>query len=267
MEMGVLSNVKLFLFDLDGCVYYNNKPARDAAELLTYLNKSGYQYGFVTNNSRQNAHEIALKLNAMGIPAKSKQIFTVTDHIGLFVKSRFGSVTIKTAGSISMDVALRTNGHTVIPLNDPIKADVIVIGRDTEFDYTKLSLIAQEVERGAVVIGGNIDDYHPGSMQERVPETGAILAAVRAVIGQEIRCVGKPDPFLFHCSIKRFGVPAEYSVMIGDNLETDIAGGINAGMKTVWIRNGKKDPKESGKRYHDLSMEDLSGLYRYLLDS
>ena len=55
----VLSDVKLYLFDLDGCLYYSDQPAPRAADLLQLLRNSGKRCGFVTNNSRQSAGEIA----------------------------------------------------------------------------------------------------------------------------------------------------------------------------------------------------------------
>ena len=46
---------------------------------------------------------------------------------------------------------------------------------------------------------------------------------------------GKPDPYLFELVLDRLGVPAGESVMIGDSLARDVAGGAAAGLATIWL--------------------------------
>ena len=116
----------------------------------------------------------------MGIAAPADTIFTATEFVGKYVFEKYGAVTVKAAGSASLQAALQACGLHVLPLDHPDAAEVVVIGRDTEFSYAKLQLIARNADRGAVVIGANADHYHPGPESERIPETGALLAAVSA---------------------------------------------------------------------------------------
>lgn len=52
--------------------------------------------------------------------------------------------------------------------------------------------------------------------------------------------IGKPDKGIFEWVAQQLRVPMENCVMVGDNSERDIQGGINAGMKTVWLDRGFK---------------------------
>jgi 4-nitrophenyl phosphatase len=45
--------------------------------------------------------------------------------------------------------------------------------------------------------------------------------------------VGKPEPPLFHIALRRLGVAAAQAAMVGDSVESDVAGGRAAGMRTV----------------------------------
>ncbi|XP_013932111.1 PREDICTED: N-acylneuraminate-9-phosphatase [Thamnophis sirtalis] len=73
----------------------------------------------------------------------------------------------------------------------------------------------------------------------------------------------KPSPSIFlHCC-ELLGVQAEDCVMIGDSLDTDIQGGLNAGLKaTIWINKTGIVPKETSPipHYTISSLLDLPGL-------
>jgi putative hydrolase of the HAD superfamily len=45
----------------------------------------------------------------------------------------------------------------------------------------------------------------------------------------------KPDPRIFHHVLETWGVPPERAAMVGDSLLADIAGGRNAGLRTLYV--------------------------------
>jgi HAD superfamily hydrolase (TIGR01549 family) len=47
----------------------------------------------------------------------------------------------------------------------------------------------------------------------------------------------KPDPAIYREGARRLGVPLESTCMVGDRLETDIAGALNAGIDGIWLRH------------------------------
>src|SRR5699024_5470654 len=68
-----------------------------------------------------------------------------------------------------------------------------------------------------------------------LPGAGAIVAALTAAAGIEAHVVGKPSPHFFETAVRRFGASADRAVMVGDTLDSDIAGGVGAGMRTVHV--------------------------------
>lgn len=52
----------------------------------------------------------------------------------------------------------------------------------------------------------------------------------------------KPHPSVFLEAAERLGVPPDRCVMVGDDPLCDVSGGLAAGMKAVWKRNGPPDP-------------------------
>jgi 4-nitrophenyl phosphatase len=49
---------------------------------------------------------------------------------------------------------------------------------------------------------------------------------------------GKPFPFLLELALERLGTPKESTYVVGDRLETDIAGGQALGCPTVLVLSG-----------------------------
>ncbi|MCZ8513885.1 HAD-IIA family hydrolase [Paenibacillus filicis] len=255
--------IKVYFFDLDGCIYLGNKLALGVKSLLHELDRNHIQYSFITNNSRQTAREIAEKLKNFGLDVAATKIIPVTDVIGKYLKEKFGTVSVKTVGSANLNYAIAIEGHRIIPLEDKEKTDVIVVGRDVDFTYEKLQKISEEVGRGSLVIGTNSDLYHPGEGGKKIPETGAIIAAIQAVTGTTIEYIGKPEPYLFLHGLRMYGTKPDSCVMIGDNLDTDILGGRRVGMKTVWVTNNVN--KELSHQYSDLTVRSIYDLYEMIL--
>jgi HAD superfamily hydrolase (TIGR01549 family) len=52
--------------------------------------------------------------------------------------------------------------------------------------------------------------------------------------------IGKPERGIFEWVANELEVSLENCVMVGDNSDRDVQGGINAGMKTVWLDRGFK---------------------------
>jgi putative hydrolase of the HAD superfamily len=47
----------------------------------------------------------------------------------------------------------------------------------------------------------------------------------------------KPDPAIYAEGARRLGVPLDTTLMVGDRLDTDVAGALNAGIPAVWLRH------------------------------
>ncbi|MFC0213480.1 HAD-IIA family hydrolase [Paenibacillus chartarius] len=236
-QHGFLPRMQAYFFDLDGCIYHGDRLSAGVVPLLDRLRQQGLSYVFLTNNSRLGAAEIGSRLEAMGLTVPDDRILPVTDIAGKYLRDKYGKLSVKTIGSDSLARNIAEAGHTPIAWDAP-GADVVIVGRDTEFHYNKLQRIAADIGHGSRLIATNPDRYHPGQFGERVPETGSLLAAIEAVTGKTAECIGKPEPYMFEQAMQLCGAAPDSCVMVGDNLETDIRGSRQAGLRSVWITNG-----------------------------
>ena len=69
----------------------------------------------------------------------------------------------------------------------------------------------------------------------------------------------KPNREIFEYALQKTGAAVQESIMIGDNLDADIQGGINAGMDTVFVNHLKVSPhiKATYEIYHLRELEDI----------
>jgi HAD superfamily hydrolase (TIGR01450 family) len=252
-----LRMAQVYFFDLDGCIYHTDQPAPGANEMLALLRSEGKRIGFITNNSRQTATEIADKLERMGFAIPPQEIITATEATGSYLKDRYGILKVKVVGSSSLERSIGQWGHQVLPLSSSDRADTIVIGRDTEFTFDKLQQVVDQEGESVRVVATNPDFFHPGIGGRRIPETGALTAAIEAIIDKQMEYVGKPDPYLFRYAMRTYGITTQKCVMVGDNLNTDIIGGFQAGMTTVWIK-GSFVNRSLDDRIQHLEMVDIS---------
>ena len=91
----------------------------------------------------------------------------------------------------------------------------------------------------------------------RLTSAGLYPYFEQVFISQEIG-FNKPDKAYFDRCFERIpGFVPEKALMVGDSLTSDIRGGINAGVKTVWVNPGHKP---CGKTQPDYQIEGLCQL-------
>ena len=91
----------------------------------------------------------------------------------------------------------------------------------------------------------------------RLTSAGLYPCFEQVFISQEIG-YNKPDKAYFDRCFERIpGFAPEKALMVGDSLTSDIKGGINAGLKTVWVNPAHKD---CGSIRPDYEIEGLSQL-------
>ena len=91
---------------------------------------------------------------------------------------------------------------------------------------------------------------------------GALVAALEVANERRPDALGKPELPMMEQALARLGLTEAETAMIGDRLDTDILGGINAGMPTVLVLTGvsTREEAEGGPITPDYIVEDLPAL-------
>jgi HAD superfamily hydrolase (TIGR01458 family) len=70
-------------------------------------------------------------------------------------------------------------------------------------------------------------------------DAGPFVAAIEYATGVEAVVVGKPSGSFFELVLGELGTAPAEALMVGDDVESDIGGGLAAGLRTVLVRTGK----------------------------
>lgn len=231
-----------FLLDLDGVVYRGDDPVPGASEAIQEVRRRGQRVVFITNNSAPTPQAVVAMLESMGVQASADDVVTSAQAAVPLVRDQIGSTgTVFAIGEEGVRSALEEGGLTLLD-GSPQRADAVVVGWDRRADYEKLRTASVLVQRGARLIATNADVSYPAPGGELWPGTGALLAVIEQTTGARATVAGKPHPPLFRAALERVGTPN--ALVIGDRLETDVAGAAAAGLDAALVLTGAATPSD-----------------------
>lgn len=229
-------DIHALVLDLDGTVYRGDIPIPGAFEALARWRKHAIPVMFVTNNSTKSRAEFAAKLTRMGHPTEPEHIVNTAHATGfLLAELRPAGTRVYVVGAPALSQAVTDAGFVVSEQD----AEVVVVGLDRALTYDKLRTAVRLILDGAEFIATNPDRLIPHG-PHLDPGAGAIMAAVEAATAHVTKplVVGKPEPTLISLALQRLGANPENSVMVGDQLQTDVQAGQRAGLFSVLVTTG-----------------------------
>ncbi len=157
--------------------------------------------------------------------------------------------------------ALREKGFELLSISEAQSAQVVVMGIDVQINFEKMREATLLVRRGVPFYGTNPDKTFPTPRGE-IPGAGAWMSVITTATNVEPVCAGKPAPFLLELARQRLGTKKEETLVVGDRLETDIAGGQAAGCRTALVLSGvsTREQAKTWKPKIDVIANDLADL-------
>ncbi|HJV13364.1 MAG TPA: HAD-IIA family hydrolase [Propionibacteriaceae bacterium] len=233
--VAVVESYDAVLFDLDGVIYLGPVAVPGAAQGIAELRERGTKIGFVTNNAARPPVAVADHLVELDIPATAADVVTSAQAAAHLLINRFGAgARILAVGGEGVTVALSEVG--LVPVHSADEHPVAVIqGYGFDLKWQELNEAAVAIHRGAHWVATNIDPTRP-TERGLVPGNGAAVAAVQLAVQALPEVAGKPYRPLLDDTVSRLG--AQHPLFVGDRLDTDIAGAINAGLDSMLVLSG-----------------------------
>jgi 4-nitrophenyl phosphatase len=223
-----------YLIDLDGTMYRGNEVIEEAPAFVEKLRQDGKSFLYLTNNSSKTPEQVAKKLNTLGIYAKPEDVFTSSMATAKYVKRKLPNARCYVIGEEGLFDALKREG---ISITDEVECDAVIIGIDTHITYEKLAKASLAVQKGAVLLSTNSDNAFPAE-DGLVPGNGAFTSVITVSTGKEAQYIGKPETIIVEEALKVLGTTKTETILVGDNYNTDIRAGINAGIDTLMVFTG-----------------------------
>lgn len=244
-----LKEKKLFLFDMDGTIYEEERLFDGTCQFLDYIKSIGGKYIFITNNSSKSVADYIEKLHRLGIKSSYDDFFTSAQATAIYLSKKYPGEKIYCQGTRSLVKELIGAG---IDITEEIEDEigVVLVGFDTELTSKKLRKTCEILStRELPFIATNPDLCCPVSFGF-VPDCGSICNMIMAATNKKPVYIGKPEPAMINIVREKYGYSAKETVVIGDRLYTDIEAGLNAGITAVCVLTGEATVQdiEAGKR-------------------
>lgn len=227
-----LSGLRALLVDLEGTVFQDGALIPGSAGALAQAAARGLDVAFVTNTTSRPRSVLVRELAEMGLPIDAGAVFS--------------------APRAARDYLLRTGRRRCFLLARPSlaedlegielsesSADAVLLGDMGEtLSFERLNRAFRLLMGGAELVTLARNRYWR-ARDGLVLDVGAFAAALEYASGKSATLVGKPSPEFFGAVLRAMSASPEQAAVVGDDLESDVAGAQALGMRGVLVRTGK----------------------------
>jgi len=243
-----ISDIGGLIIDMDGVLWHGNKALPGLRDFFATLRKQQIPFVLATNNASLTQQQYIDKLASMEVEVAAKEILTSSMATARYLKENLpeNKRRVYVIGEVGLTEPLQQQGFTLTDLyqvNQPDKginqegADIVVSGLDRKLTWDKLATATLNIRAGAAFYATNADTTLPTELGE-VMGNGGVLAALTAATGQTPIVIGKPEPILYQQALEILGTEQHNTIAIGDRLNTDILGAVNAGIRSLMVLTG-----------------------------
>ena len=230
------------LFDLDGVLYLQEEPIEFAGEGVAAARAAGLRIGFVTNNASRRAPAVVALLGKVSVDASEDEVVTAAQaSSALLAEALPAGALVLVVGAEGLAEEVAAAGLEPVRSADR-KPAAVVQGYAREVGWEQLAEASVAIRAGALWVATNRDATIPSS-RGPLPGNGSLVAALVTALRREPDVVvGKPHPRLHQESVRRIG--AQRPLVVGDRLDTDIAGAVNGGADSLLVLTGVTEPAD-----------------------
>jgi HAD superfamily hydrolase (TIGR01458 family) len=219
------------LIDFDGVIKLGNKIAGDAEELFSFLKDNDIPFFLISNSTLRTSEGMLDFIKSNGIQSHIPAM-TAVDATISYVKENYKRVSVYCRDNIK-------------PLFKEFDVDedpeAVVLGDIADkWTYETMNEIFRKVWQGADIIAMHKNRYWEPDGKTITMDAGAFITAIEYATSKEATVIGKPSPIYFQTALKQLGFKADSDfIMIGDDLESDIAAAQAIGGKGILVYTGK----------------------------
>jgi 4-nitrophenyl phosphatase len=240
------SSTRGLILDMDGVLWRENTPIGDLANTFKRINEKGLRVILATNNSTKTISQYIERLQGFGVNLEPWQVITSSLAVAVMLEKRFSSGgDVYVVGEAGLRESLEEKGFRPISAGQSGDPVAVVAAIDREVTFQKLREATLHIRRGVPFYGTNPDRTFP-TPDGLIPGAGSFLSLLTTATDVNPIVAGKPEPYLLELALERLGTPRKLTFVVGDRLETDIAGGQNIGCPTGLVLSGVSTLEEAG---------------------
>ncbi|HEY0636089.1 MAG TPA: HAD-IIA family hydrolase [Pseudonocardiaceae bacterium] len=239
--VALLSGYDGVLLDLDGTVYRGSEAVPGAVASVAAARAAGVSVAYVTNNASRGPAEVAAQLVELGFDAGAECVVTSAQAGAALLAERVPAGTdVLVVGTEALADEVRGVGLKPVR-SAAAQPGAVVQGHSPDTGWPILAEACLAIRAGAVWVACNVDPTLP-TERGQLPGNGSMVAALRAATSAEPLVAGKPGRRLLDQAAERLGLGRP--LVVGDRLDTDIAGAAAAGMDALFVLTGASTPRD-----------------------
>jgi glycerol-1-phosphatase len=228
--------------DLDGTVYLEDEVVPAAPGTLRAVRELGVKLAFVTNNAMRPPAAVVEKLSGLGIKATVEEVLTSSQAtVTLLGGEALRGKGVLVVGGAGLREAMAGAGARLLEPTSWRDAEIVTAGLDPELTYEKARAAVLAIAAGARFVGSNPDPSLP-TPEGPWPGAGAVLAFLSTASGRRPEIAGKPERAMFEAIAAALGPGPR--LMVGDRVDTDLAGARALGWDTALVLTGVTQPRD-----------------------
>lgn len=220
------------LLDLDGTVFRGHEATEGAVDALAAITSRKL---YVTNNASRTPAEVADHLDALGFSAHADDVVTSAQSAAHLLALQLpAGARVLVIGTEALAAEVANVGLEPVRQfsDDPV---AVVQGHSPQTGWADLAEAALTIRAGGLWVAANSDKTLP-SERGLLPGNGSMVAALQTATEQVPQVAGKPQPTLMNDALARGRYEAP--LVVGDRLDTDIAGANAAGLPSLMVLTG-----------------------------
>ena len=115
------------------------------------------------------------------------------------------------------------------------------------FDYALLNGVFRQLRAGAELIALHKGLFWMAADGLRL-DAGAFILALEAASGKQALVMGKPSPVFFRQAFESLGVAPQDTLVIGDDVSSDVLGARQVGARCALVGTGKYRPGDEERK-------------------
>ncbi len=247
---------ELIMLDLDGTLYVGKQAIPGAIDCLKTLRERDIQLRFLTNTTTQSHDELIAQLRVMGFTLEDEELISAPAAAKLELLAiqqklrRPVRIWPVVADSIRQDFSEF--------FWDEQRPDFVVLGDIGDaWDLTLINRLFNVMHSGAELIALHKNRFWQ-TEEGLKADIGFFVAGLEYICSKNARLMGKPNRAFFQQVLDSARVDAINAMMVGDDIDSDVDGAQQMGIRGCLVRTGK---------YREAYAEQSSVRPNYILDS
>jgi 4-nitrophenyl phosphatase len=256
------AKIRALIIDMDGVLWRSNQPIGDLPSIFADIEDLGLKVILATNNATKSIQQFLLKLESFGVTLEPWQVINSAQATAQYLKQHHpGGGPVYIVGEPGLVETLEDYGFNFSKEN-PL---AVVVALDQGINYEKLRISTLLIRSGVPFIGTNPDRTFP-TPEGQIPGAGSILATIETATDIQPLVIGKPNPAMYQFALERLGTNPTETLVVGDRLETDIAGAQRLGSPCALVLSGVSDETSAfnWKPNPEMIAQDLTNVIREL---